>query len=236
MHFWTAITTLGDSGVMVPVAALIALWLGTTRHPRLAARWCVAVGAVGAVVALSKLLFMGWCFGFRSIDFTGISGHSAMAAVVLPVLTYLLAQAFTMRPGAAGWMAGALIAILVSVSRLAVHVHSPSEVAAGLLLGLTLGHWFLQAAVRAGSIAGNPRVAGLSLLLLPGLLWLQPAPTQTLLERIAMLVSGQRAAFTREAQACDLQPRQAMRWPALQPDPPSAPPSAEAGSAAPVGS
>ena len=94
MRFWESITAFGDSGVLLPAAALISLWLVSARQARLAARWCLTVAFVGTTVALSKLLFMGWCLGLRSLDFTGLSGHAAMAGVVLPVLFHLGPMAF----------------------------------------------------------------------------------------------------------------------------------------------
>lgn len=214
---WQAITALGDTGVMLPVAALIGLWLASARHYRLAGKWCLTVVLVGCIVAVSKLLFMGWCVRLPDVDFTGFSGHAAMAAIVMPVLAQLVQQTFARRFACDAWPIGVALALLVGFSRLAVHVHSLSEVVAGLVLGLTFGLTFLQSAAAVGRIDVNPRLATLSLMSLPCLLWLQPAPTQLLLEQIAILMSGQRTAFTRQATACDLPEWQVMHLPAANP-------------------
>jgi membrane-associated phospholipid phosphatase len=213
MHFWRAVTALGDSGVMIPVAALVGLWLCNAQCYRLAGLWAATVAAVGLTVASSKLLFMGWCLGMRSIDFTGISGHSAMAALVLPVLAGLVQQSMAGRVLSRTWPIGEALAILVGVSRLAVHVHSVSEVVAGLLLGFGAARLFQRAASRVEGKPVSPTLAAGSMLLLPALFWFQPAPTQHLLEHVAVMISDHRAAFTRQAETCDLQNWQVLQGP-----------------------
>ena len=168
MRFWESITAFGDSGVLLPAAALISLWLVSARQARLAARWCLTVAFVGTTVALSKLLFMGWCLGLRSLDFTGLSGHAAMAGVVLPVLFHLGPMAFRGHRQKGSWLIGTCVAGLIGMSRLALHVHSVSEVVGGLAFGLGCGAVFLHRADRSGKIAIGPQLATIPLLILPG--------------------------------------------------------------------
>lgn len=205
MDFWQSVTALGDTSTMLPVAVVIALWLWRIRHNRLAGIWCATVAGVGLTVASSKLLFMGWCLGVRSIDFTGISGHSAMAALVLPVLAGMVQQSFHRKEHPITLPIGESLAVLVGISRLALHVHSTSEVLAGLALGLCAARLFHRAANKTEARPVSRVLAASTLLLLSGLLWVPPAPTQYLLTRLAMLSSRHPMAFSRDTSTCDLQ-------------------------------
>jgi hypothetical protein len=89
---WMHITALGDSSVTLPCISLIALWLLLSASKRgLAWRWLLLVVGVMALIATSKLAFMVWGIGSPRLDFTGLSGHAAMSALVWPALLGLLA-------------------------------------------------------------------------------------------------------------------------------------------------
>ncbi|CAG2140144.1 hypothetical protein LMG31506_02184 [Cupriavidus yeoncheonensis] len=144
MSFWPLVSRLGESTYLLPGALLVALWLWHRGKARTALRWLAGVATVAGLTLVSKLAFLGWGVGIRALDFTGISGHSAMSATMLPVLLYLCA------PQSRPWMArigaacGVGLALLVGWSRLVLHAHSPSEVVAGLVLGLAVSLAFLS--------------------------------------------------------------------------------------------
>jgi len=183
MTFWPLITRLGDSSLLAPAAAFVFCWLLHRRETAKAGLWALLFGFSTALVVGSKLAFMGWGIGIPNLNFTGISGHSMMAGAVLPILA---AQLFSSRR--AGLVAAglaALVAVLVGLSRLAINVHSPAEVYAGLALGLGTSAAFLGA-TRIHLPAFNPALLALVLALgvaqtVTGV----RAPTHQLLERIA---------------------------------------------------
>ncbi len=132
MH-WRTLTYFGDSMLLIPTAVIIALilpWKSDNR--RTVWYWLLAFGLAGLLVSLSKILFLGFCFGSARFNFTGFSGHSAMSATLWPVMLWLLSGRWSnlWRGFAIG--IGYLIPLLVGLSR---HAHSTSEVATGLLLG-----------------------------------------------------------------------------------------------------
>src|SRR5438445_2386701 len=92
MLIWMTITKLADTTVMVPVAAACAAWLVCGRAWRMALWWCLLFTMGLALVAATKIAFVGWGIGIRSLDFTGFSGHAMRASAVMPVLFYLLLQ------------------------------------------------------------------------------------------------------------------------------------------------
>lgn len=197
--FWHAVTWLGDSGLLLPGAALIALWLASSpRTWPTAFLWCLVFGSASLMVLLSKLAFLGWGVGSARLNFTGISGHTMLSAAVWPVALWLVASRAGHRVRVGFAVAGWVLAAFIGVSRLAIYAHSASEVASGYLLGVLTSAAFL--AIQRGMPHPKLRAPLVIISLMLPLLMLQPgekAPTQGLLERIAMRLSGAERPFTR---------------------------------------
>lgn len=197
---WHAFTWLGDSSLLMPGAVLIALWLAVARRTwPVAGLWVALFGAGSLLVLASKLAFMGWGLGSARLDFTGFSGHTAFATSIWPVALWLMASRWGHRARATaaglGWALGAAI----GGSRVLLDAHSLSEVVAGYLLGLAVSVGFLTLQRRHAP----PQLRAwlvLPTLLLP-LAWVppgQPAPTQDVLEVLAMRLAGTDRPFRRE--------------------------------------
>jgi membrane-associated phospholipid phosphatase len=222
---WRALTWLGDSGLLLPVAVFIALVLLRVGHGlrRPALTWCLVFGLCGLAVMVSKLAFMGWGIGSARLNFTGFSGHTAIGTALWPVALWLLATAWQRRhpppilatrtglapPGPAGLggsgrlrlaaaLTGLMLGAAIGISRLALRAHSLSEVATGFLLGAVTSTVFLVVAWRQ---TRPPRAhPALLLILLVPLAFFgpdAPAPTHQLLERIATRMAGIDRPFRR---------------------------------------
>ncbi len=199
MWHWHLISRFGDTALLLPCAALLLLSLCHRGEWRAARDWCLAFAAAAALTLASKLAFIGWGIGVPALDFTGFSGHSMMAASLLPVLMHRLAPARWPRLGWTAATLGASLALLVGYSRLPLGAHSASEVVGGLALGFAVsGGTLLAAAPRRRR---SPRAP---LLLLIGALLLgvpasgAHAPTEQWIEQIALYLSGRARAFQRE--------------------------------------
>jgi len=133
--FWFWISRLGESPIVLPMAAALALvFLAFDAH-RVLRAWAWALVTAILVTAASKIAFLGWGWGIAPLDFTGFSGHAMLSAAIYPVLGHAFArrrQASTAWWGAA--MGGALAA-LIAVSRVTTHAHSVSETVLGFLMG-----------------------------------------------------------------------------------------------------
>jgi membrane-associated phospholipid phosphatase len=203
--FWLALTWLGDSGLLLPMALLLTLWFAVPRRTRPSAcLWVLCFGLAGAGILVSKLAFMGWGLGSARLNFTGISGHTAISASVWPVALWLLSSRASHRLRVALVVLGWLLAAAIGVSRLALYAHSGSEVAAGLALGVATSGCFLALQRRLAPPAQHGALVALSLM--APLLLLHPgerAPTQQALEGIAVRLAGVERPFTR----ADLQQR-----------------------------
>ena len=196
---WHAFTWLGDSGLLAPASVLIAVALAVSPRTRPTAwLWCGVFGIGSLCILVSKLAFLGWGVGIRAIDFTGFSGHTAISASVWPVALWLLAARWGHAARVSMAVMGWLLAACIGVSRLAVDAHSVSEVVAGYALGVAVSATFLALAHRRThpDLRWPLVMVGLLLPLLvfpPG----RPAPTQQLLERMAVWMAGTERPFTR---------------------------------------
>ena len=198
LPFWHLLTRLGEAQILLPAAALAVLAL--VRQPQgrtLAAWWLAALAAAVALTTASKLAFIGWGLGWPALDFTGISGHSMFAAAVYPLLLGTLAPRSPRSLPALALGLGALLALLIGMSRVVVQAHSVSEVVAGLLLGGAVGAVAIGR-VHLPLLHFSPWVA------LSAALWLSAAPvhapasqSHAMVTRLALALSGRPTPYTR---------------------------------------
>lgn len=194
---WTYITALGDSAVVLPCAVLIGLWLLILPRTRyLAWRWTMIVLAVVLMVVASKLAFMCWLITLPRLDFTGLSGHTAMAVMIWPAFGALLGGCRNAFAQVAGLVLGSLLALIVGLSRIILHVHSISEVTFGALISGITTFAFLWSHRAVWCLSEKFAVAGLSLLLVMPLVYRYQVPSEILLARAAYYMSGH-PAYTR---------------------------------------
>ncbi len=197
---WLLITRLGEATLLLPMAAALSLWLLWRRHAwPLVPSWFAAMAAAALLTLVTKLAFIGWGIGSARLDFTGISGHAMCAAAVLPpLLGFTASQAARPWPLLA-WLLGVALAALVAVSRLAIDVHSPSEVLAGFALGMAVS------AAMAAAVRWRRRPPSAPLWL-PALmlLWFTGTPatapavdTHGAVTRLALVLSGRDQPYTR---------------------------------------
>ncbi|WP_447877959.1 phosphatase PAP2 family protein [Serratia fonticola] len=196
---WHFLTFFGDSMLLLPCAAIVFIILllsPTSRKPTW--QWMLLFGGVGAVVCVSKLAFMGWGIGSRHWDFTGFSGHSALSASIWPVLLWLLCGRFSSPVRRTAVIVGYLLAAVVGYSRLVIHAHSTSEVITGLALGFIVSSTFLI--LQRGTQPPRLPYRKIAVTLALPLVLINSgtaAPTQGLLERIAVTIAPVEKPFVR---------------------------------------
>ncbi|QQN35704.1 phosphatase PAP2 family protein [Rahnella aceris] len=190
---WNILTYFGDSMLIFPTGITVALFMSwKANNPATALIWLIILGISGLLVSISKLLFLAWGIGSSSFNFTGFSGHTTMSATLWPVIFWLIGQRF--KPDRRRLMitaAGYFIAILVGISRIALHAHSVSEVISGLILGSLCSIIFIS--TQNGRDMRYFTFTPLVILLIIPLSLMsfgKKAPTQQLLEHIATQITG----------------------------------------------
>jgi membrane-associated phospholipid phosphatase len=196
---WNALTAAGDSAVLLPLIVWITLWLmipAATRRDGW--RWILAVALCGGGVTLSKLLFMGWNIGIPGLDYTGLSGHSAMSMMVWPTIAALLSRRSDTRWHVLAIGSGVCLALGIAVSRVLLSAHSVSEVILGSGYGLLVCAGFLRVQPAAQKV--SPRAialfAGMGLLIAL-ICYGRVFPSQHILKQVAMELSGHDKVFSR---------------------------------------
>lgn len=139
----TALTWMGDSRLVLPVMAALG-WVWWKQDRRVAYEWIAILAALAATVVASKLLYKAFGVDWRTIGFFTVSGHSALAAALYPLLCYALVAGASkpMRRMAVAFGGG--LALAIAVSRVLSHRHTPAEIITGLAVGLVVAWWMLR--------------------------------------------------------------------------------------------
>lgn len=202
MQIWWRLTEFGDSAILLPVALVIALWLLIMPATRRSGwSWLAAVLINAAVVAVSKIVYMAWGVHPPGLNFTGLSGDSAMVFLFWPAAgAYLTGRA---RPSRR-WLligAGVALAVIVAVSRVVLRAHSVSEVVVGSVWGALVAAIFLWAVWRQPSVTPASGVwLPLTALILVLLVSVRHFDFNRVLTWGALKLSGHTMIYTR----CDL--------------------------------
>ena len=136
------VTSLGNGTVVFVVAGIAAIFLWLTRH-RYSAILLLAASAGGIVVSLVLKGFfhrprpqvIEW--GTQVVTSSFPSGHATTSAVVYATIAYLAARLQRRRwTRAVTLLVAAIFIVAISLSRLYLGVHYPTDVAAGIAAGL----------------------------------------------------------------------------------------------------
>jgi membrane-associated phospholipid phosphatase len=196
--FWLDVSRLGESSVLLPLMMATAIALGVSaRSVRPALTWTLSVAFASALTVAAKVAFIGFGYGIAAIDFTGPSGHAMLAASAYPMLSSILLRGTSPRWHVGALAVACLLSLAVAVSRVAVGAHSASEAAIGFALGMAASAVSLQV---APELPGHLRwvIAALgTACVLVAAPTVPPWPTQELVTRLALALSGHREPYVR---------------------------------------
>lgn len=196
---WALTTRLGEAQILLPAMAAAVLWLAWARPTRpLAAAWSAGGAAAVGLTTASKLAFIGWAVGVAAIDFTGFSGHSMSAALVLPVLARLAAGRMPRPWPRCAIALGYALAAAVAVSRVVVGAHSVSEVVTGFALGAAASAGALRATQAPVTLPPRWLFGALAAWLIAWPLGGPPSPTHDMVTALALRLSGNAVPYTRQ--------------------------------------
>jgi membrane-associated phospholipid phosphatase len=131
-----ALTDLGDATLILPTAVLLIIYLWFSGARRAALAWGATLSLCIVLVLVFKIGFGACSESLAALDIRSPSGHAALAVTLYGCGARLLGggQSRWFRIGI-GLFAGALVAA-IAISRVALHLHNPAEIVAGLAIGL----------------------------------------------------------------------------------------------------
>lgn len=196
-QIWQMVTNFGDSGLLLPVSAILVGWMLYEKAWRCATIWLCLLVPTLAVVLGAKLAFLGWGIGIESLDFTGPSGHTTLSMAIYPTLAVWIVQRMPPRNHIAAYLLGWLFALLIGYSRLVLHKHSVSEVVAGAALGTLVSlTWTWLSALDSRPTHHFVLASAVVIMVMFGLHG-HRAPTQSAIAHWAIAMSGRPVAYNR---------------------------------------
>jgi membrane-associated phospholipid phosphatase len=146
---WSKLFHLGDLSLTLPTGVAIAAWLVAARAWRAAVGWSIVFGVALALVAATKVAFIGWATGLPALGYKAVSGHATGFTAAFPTLCWLLCRrcAPSVRAGAAVLALGLGVAVAAALVR--AGEHTPAEAIAGWCIGMAA---FLCAIHLAGNV------------------------------------------------------------------------------------
>jgi len=160
------ITFLGTGLVVLVIVGIAALFLSLTQHKYSA--WLLLASTAGGIV-LNNVLKLGFArprpqvleWQAHALSSSFPSGHAMSAAVVYGTVAYLAARLQQRRwARVLTMLVAAIFIVLICISRLYLGVHYPSDVIAGVLVGLAWAAFCMATLEGIQKYAGRrPQVA-----------------------------------------------------------------------------
>jgi membrane-associated phospholipid phosphatase len=148
--FLGVLTDLGDSALLVPASVLLAVYLFCLGSRRAAATWLSALALCLALTTLSKVAFAACGSLVPVFGVSSPSGHTSLSATFYGCAALMFAGDAERRVQAGVLAAGTALVFVIAATRVLLQVHSLSEVAVGLSIGVASVGWF------AGRHFANP--------------------------------------------------------------------------------
>jgi membrane-associated phospholipid phosphatase len=160
LRAFSLLTHFGDPLVLLVLGVLVASWLLHKRERLLALGWVVALAGNAALNPLLKQVFerarpLHDPALAQATGFSFPSGHSSGAIVAYGMLLYVLLRVLPARWHPVAVMLALALVLTTACSRVFLQVHFASDVAAGLLSGLS----WLGACVASIEFARQRRLA-----------------------------------------------------------------------------
>jgi membrane-associated phospholipid phosphatase len=135
------LTDFGDSAVLLPLSAVVLIWLLATRSVNAAIWWVGVLVVFGAVIGGLKMLFFACP---PAVDVRSPSGHTGFSMLVYGGIAAIIAiQRRSAWSQAAIMLAALALVVGIAISRVSLHMHSRTETLIGFLIGVVAGAIFI---------------------------------------------------------------------------------------------
>lgn len=193
---WSSLYHLGDLSLTLPLAGAITAWLLAARAWRAVLAWGMAFCLALALVAGTKIAFLGWDTGLPALRYQALSGHAAGFTVVFPAACHLLAQRYGRMARIIATTVALALGAVVAAALVHAGEHSPAEAIAGWAIGA--GAFLLGARV-AGDAPAAPvgRAATAALLAFAAGAWtIGSLPIGYWMIKLALALSGNHVPYS----------------------------------------
>lgn len=127
------LTDFGDSAVLLPLSAVVLIWLLATRSVGAAIWWVGVLIAFGAIIGGLKMLFFACP---PAVDVRSPSGHTGFSMLVYGGIAAIIAAQRRSAWSRAGIMLATVALVVgIAISRVTLHMHSRTETLIGFLIG-----------------------------------------------------------------------------------------------------
>jgi membrane-associated phospholipid phosphatase len=127
------LTDFGDSAVLLPLSAVVLIWLLATRSVSAAIWWVGVLAVFGAVIGGLKMLFFACP---PAVDVRSPSGHTGFSMLVYGGIAVIIAAQRRSLWSRAGIMLATIALVVgIAISRVTLHMHSRTETLIGFLIG-----------------------------------------------------------------------------------------------------
>ena len=187
---WSQLLHLGDLSLTLPAGSAIAAWLLAAKAWRAAFGWTLVFALALALVAATKIAFLGWATRLPALDYKAVSGHAASFTTVFPTLTFLLLRASTTTVRLSATAASLALGAMVAAALVHAGEHTAAEAIAGWLIGTGAS---VCAIHLAGDVAAPPtgRAIVCCALAWAAVAWaLEMAPLGYWMIKVALALSG----------------------------------------------
>jgi hypothetical protein len=187
---WSELLHLGDLSLTLPAGAAIAAWLLAARAWRAAFGWSLVFALAMALVAATKIAFLGWATRLPALDYKAVSGHAASFTTVFPTLTFLLLRSGGTTVRLTATAASLALGAMVAAALVHAGEHTAAEAIGGWLIGAAAS---MCAIHLAGDVAAPPpgRAILCCSLAWAAVAWaLQSAPLGYWMVKVALALSG----------------------------------------------
>lgn len=127
------LTDFGDSAVLLPLSAVVLVWLLAARSVGAAIWWVGVLIVFGTMIGGLKMLFFACP---PAVDVRSPSGHTGFSMFIYGSIAAIVAAECRSSWARAAIMAGTIALVVgIAFSRVTLHMHSSRETVIGFLIG-----------------------------------------------------------------------------------------------------
>jgi hypothetical protein len=136
------VTNLGDAAFLLLASSALLGYLVLHRSPRAAVAWISTLVLCAGLTILAKIAFYACGDQLPTLAIHSPSGHVSFSTTFYCCAALMFSTDKERAVQLTFFLASGAIVLAIAASRVLLHAHTPTEVAAGLIIGLCCLAWF----------------------------------------------------------------------------------------------